>query len=223
MLNIRQIAWVIALAGMGTSSIFASTVVFNDFGPGSSYESGTGWTVAGSSSSAGMYYASAMPFTPSGDFNLAQIDIALSYISGDESFVVDLDSDNGGTPGSVLASWTLTSGLPSFGSCCSVNTLTPTSTVSLSDGVQYWLVASPSDPGGTAWGAWNFNNTGATGNVLYQTSPGGAFTPPGGNTLGAFDVLGNSPVPEPASAGMTLGAALFGGLLWRRRCGAARR
>ncbi len=214
----RHISRMLLLVGLASSPIFASTTIFNDFGSAYSYNSDTRLAGEGFSEPGG-YFTAANPFTSTGDFNLTQIDVAVANnFSRSESFAVDLDSDNGGTPGSVLESWTVTGPLPAFGTCCGIETLTASSSIQFSAGAQYWLVISPADPSSDVEDVWNFNNTGATGNVEYQNTPGGPYLPDSPNTLGAFDVLGDTTAPEPASFAMVAGAlGVIGAFLRCRR------
>jgi hypothetical protein len=88
-----------------------------------------------------------------------------------------------------------------------VETVTPSGSIVLTSGTQYWLVASviASD----TWDAWNLNSTGATGFVWLSGSGSVAD-----QTLGAFDVLGTPAVPEPSTVLFTAGGLA---LLWFRR------
>jgi hypothetical protein len=162
---------------------------------------------SGSASGAGFFQSAANPFTSSGNYQLSQIDLALSFLSGTNSATVTLNSDSSGLPGAVLATWNLSS-LPVFGTCCTVETLTPSSTVFLSAGTQYWIVAAPG--ASNTWDAWNLNNTGATGLIAFDNGTG--FFGVSGRTLSAFDVLG---VPEPTTLALVSGGLAL--LLVRRR------
>jgi hypothetical protein len=132
--------------------------------------------------------------------------VAIGLVSGTNSASLTLNSDSGGAPGGVLATWSLSS-LPAFGTCCTVETVTPSGSIVLTSGTQYWLVASviASD----TWDAWNLNSTGATGFVWLSGSGSVAD-----QTLGAFDVLGTPAVPEPSTVLFTAGGLA---LLWFRR------
>jgi hypothetical protein len=102
--------------------------------------------------------------------------------------------------------------LPAFGTCCIVQTLTPSSSVLLSAGARYWIVASAGTP--DAWVGWNLNNLGVSG--LVELNNGAGFFIPPQPELGAFDVLGEvrTAVPEPAT-GLISAVGLM--LLGRRR------
>jgi hypothetical protein len=189
--------------------------IFSDFGPGQSYTSGIGWTVSGWVSAGGYFQSVAMPISPSADYALSQIDIALSFASGTNSATVTLNEDSAGKPGAILLNWNLAS-LPAFGTCCIVTTLTPSSLTFLMAAAQYWLVASPGTPDASL--AWNLNNVGATG--LLELNNGNGFFIPPHLELGALEVLGErmgqiiTPVPEPGTIGLLSVAVLT--LLSRR-------
>src|SRR5438128_855967 len=111
--------------------------IFNNFGPANTYNSGSGSTVSGASSGTGQFVASAMSFTPAGTFVLTQIDVAVGFVSRTNSVALSLNSDSGGLPGGVIMNWTI-SGLPVFGTCCTVDTVTPGSPVILTSGTRFW-------------------------------------------------------------------------------------
>lgn len=183
--------------------------IFSDFGPGNSYTSGVGWTVSGPVSAAGYFQSVAMPFTSSGNYQLSQIDIALSFGAGTNSAMVTLNSDSSGAPGGVLMMWNLST-LPAFGTCCVVETLRPSSLLLLSSGTPYWVVSNPGTSDTAA--AWNFSNVGATG--LAELNNGSGFFVAPHSELGAFDVLGNvgTSVPEPTTLML-----VAGGMAWLSR------
>ena len=183
-----------------------AATIYNNFGPGNAYSTGAGWTVSGSTSFPGSSTAG-MAFTPSGSFTLTQIDVAINLVGGTNSASLTLNSDSSGAPGAVLATWSLSS-LPAIGACCTVETVTPSGSIVLASGTQYWLVASviASD----TWDAWMLNTTGATG-FKWQNG-----TTEADQTLGAFDVLGTpgAAVPEPSTVLLSAGGLA---LLWLRR------
>lgn len=100
-------------------------------------------------------------------------------------------------------------------SLTSVTLLAPGS-ISLTANQGYFLILQPGNPN-TA-GAWNLNNTGATGTVSSSTNLGASFSFTFNDTLPAFEIDVTS-VPEPSTyAMMALGVGLLGaGQRFRRK------
>jgi hypothetical protein len=201
---------IIAAISSGTA-LLGGTIIFSNLGVANAYSPGiiAGWTVAGSSVG---FAESAMAFTSSGNFMLTQIDVAISYNNfGTNSAVLTLDSDSGGLPGAVLMTWTLTN-LPTYGTCCILDTVTPASPVFLSSGKQYWLAATAGT--NSSFDVWDSNSIGQIG-PLSQTFTPNTFSGTNISTEGAFDVLG-TPVPEPSTLLLLSGSLLlFGSCLVR--------
>jgi hypothetical protein len=160
--------------------------IASSFGPGNAYDLNGGLSISTAASANNFETATATSFTPSATSGLAQIDIALGWVSGTNAFVVTLRNDNGGPTGSVIEAWTFAA--PIFGNP-DLSTLTPTGAIILNGGTTYWIVALPG--GSDTWGAWN--------HPLPDTSIGGLATShDGGNTwfppvvapgVPAYDVL----------------------------------
>lgn len=181
--------------------------IFSDFGTDPSYTSdASSFVDGGVNSFSGLIFQSlAVPFTPTTDSVLAQVDLALTYYAvSDSAALVSLRSDNGGFPGAALMSWTV-GNLSPYPTCCPIVSLFATAPLLLSGGTTYWLQVDPAAP--TTLISWDFNNTGASGNwdfYLGSDSPGNLYSQT--YTLPAFDVLST---PEPASVALVaLGLAL---------------
>jgi len=169
----------------------ADSIIFSDFGPGHSYNSEAGLTIAGTQSMPG-FVEWGEPFTPNARFDLTEIEMALGWVAGVNEVTVSLDTNNGGAPGRALASWSFV-GLPQVGTTNSiVQTMAFAHGIVLQPGQTYWLVTAPF--AGNTQAVWNLNATGVTGlgavnfgNVWLTTQV----------PSGAFEVLGKSVVPEP--------------------------
>jgi len=155
---------------------------------GSGYNCCSGWTEGGVNSAVGLIIQ-AQAFTPTATHDLAQIDIAMGYVSGTNGVKVYLETDNAGVPsGKKLFSCTRAN-LPTFGSTstqlktCKV---AKTKKIRLLKNKQYWLVPIVNSD---EWAAWNENSTGASGNGAYTTD-GVNWTTLLYNPNGTFDVLG---------------------------------
>ena len=210
-------------AALAFSPLAKADTVFTSFGAGQSYAPpGNGTPIHGADAMAvpAGYRAEAMAFTPTANYTLSQVDIALQYGGLGSNLVnLALAVDNGsGLPGTVLETW---NGVVPSTTGTGVETVTPTSTISLSDGTQYWLEALPGASDTTA--IWNSSST--LGNAAVDMGSGfvARNTPPVGYQIGAFDVLGdaiqtNAPAPEPSSVALALGGfTVLAGLLRRRR------
>ena len=171
--------------------------IFNDFGPG--YSTGLGgYCVDGSSIapicssnlSGSADLTPAALFVAPGNYNVTQIDVALSYTEGTNSAVISLFTDASDAPGTLLGSWTV-SGQPF--NPLPVTTVSGIGGLTLTSGASYFLEISPGDA--STEDGWTYNALGVTGEV-YDPPFGGS-----GLTLPAFDILGSAlaSVPEPAS------------------------
>ena len=205
----RQIALSLALLVLlvsGANSARAD-VIYNNFGPGDSYNHSIGWTVG-----LGFGRGEAFPIVPTSDFNLDTVTVAVGYVSGPNAVDVSVTTDVGGVPGAALETFHLTN-LGPFGNETPV-TATSTSHPLLPAGQSYFVTVTALD---STWEAWSWS-------LIDLSHPGaelinGRWTPDNG-TSGAFRVTGTmaSPVPEPASC-VLLGMGALGlvGYGWRRR------
>lgn len=196
----------IILLGLVASFSIASradSVIFNDFGTCHSYNSSMGLTIAGTRSIPG-FIEWGEAFTPNARFDLTKITMALGWVTGMNGVTVSLDTNNGGAPGTPLASWSFL-GLPQFGSTNSiVQTMTFANGTVLQPGQKYWLVTAPFAANTQA--VWNLNSTGVIG--LGAVNFGNVWLTTTGPS-GAFEVLGKSVVPEPSNW-LLFGAGLLG-------------
>jgi hypothetical protein len=131
-------------------------------------------------------------FIPLTSGSVSQIDIAVGYVSGVNSFYASLWTSNGGLPDTQLARWDNLSSNTPFGQCCGLVTISGISGLTLVGGNSYFLVLGPENISSTTFERWNLNNTGVTGLDLYSTDGGITWNSNGQQTLGAFDVLGAS-------------------------------
>jgi len=177
----------------------ASTTLYSNLGTGTDvYNCCSGWTVSGTGS-IGTSFTSANEFQVTTSGSVAQIDIGIGLVEGVNSFYVDIDANNNGTPGSVLASFTGLSSSTTFGQCCGLVTISGISGLNLSTGTDYWMVIGPTTTSATTWEAWNFSNS-ATGTDEYSTNGGQSWNSNGTQPQGAFDIIGGtSSTPEPTS------------------------
>jgi len=119
-----------------------------------------GNTIAGISSALGFEVWAAIPFTPTADFKVTELEASVGYIeSADTNFLLSLYGDTSGLPGKVIKSFA-TSATTVFGDCCTLATAKSSTGVPVTKGTQYWLVVSTNDKKHpTFFGAWAFNST----------------------------------------------------------------
>jgi hypothetical protein len=122
------------------------TTIFSNLGPNSTdaYNDTTGFFVLGPTNSVGLSEQwIGVPFIPTANSHVQQLQLAVGWISGTSLVNVGLYSDNGGTVGTALATGR-SSTIPVFGTCCQLVTVNIKSTA-VTAGTQYWIVASTDD------------------------------------------------------------------------------
>ncbi len=145
----------------------AETPFYTNLGTGETYQCGPiGWNVAGSGSTLPSSYTQAAEFTSQASGSVSQIDVAVSPVSGVDSFFVALYASSGNLPGTEIAEW---SNQVAIG-CPGIVSITGITGVSLTAGNSYFLVVGPTNNSSTTYERWNLNNQGATGAHLYATS-----------------------------------------------------
>ena len=131
---------------------------------GTAYPKGTYWccegaTITGPTALSGFpEYWEAGAFTPSADHTVTKVEAAVGFVEGVNGLVLGLYNDASGVPGTPIKTWALT-GLPTFGSCCVVETKTDTAGIPVTKGTQYWIVLKTTAKETTTWAAFNVNDT----------------------------------------------------------------
>jgi hypothetical protein len=118
-----------------------------------------GGTISGPNSQIGATYWDAIPFTPSTNVTASKLQASVGFVSGANSVALSLNSDNGGLPGTVLATADA-SNLGTFGTCCTLASVGGGSGgIALTAGTQYWVVVYTDTNSQTSWDAWAYNTT----------------------------------------------------------------
>jgi hypothetical protein len=211
----RRGCWFAALFG-GVFALFAfasssnAATIFNDFGPGDSFNTNTGWGVSTASSCCGLHNA-AMAFTSPIDADLAQIDIAIQHAQGsaNSGTTLTLYTKVGNNLGSPIASWVL-GALPAFGTAGApgITTITGITGVHLTAGNSFFLLA---EAAGDDFNSWMTNDQSVFGITIIEDSA----LP---RLLGAFRLLSEPTViPLPAALPLFAGGLGVIALLAHRR------
>lgn len=136
--------------------------IFNNIGtayPKGSYWCCEGATITGATALSGFpEYWEAGAFTPSANHTVTKVKVAVGYVEGTNGLVLGLYSDASGVPGTPIKTWKL-SGLPNFGSCCTVESKGDSAGVPVKSGTQYWIVLKTNKSESNTWAAWNVNDT----------------------------------------------------------------
>ena len=120
--------------------------IFSNLGPSATnaYNDTTGYYILGPNNSVGDGEQwIALPFTPTANSTVEELSVAVGWISGGKAIIVGIYSDNGGVPGTLLASGE-TNKVPAFGTCCSTVNVNVTATP-ITAGTQYWVGVQSDD------------------------------------------------------------------------------
>ena len=126
-------------------------------------------------------------FTPTANHTVTEIQVGVTWVEGANSVILSLNEDNGGKPGKTLFITQFTN-LPTFGTCCTLQTATLTTGVPVTQGTQYWVVLRTKPTNQGTWNVWNNNFKDLQG--PFSNSLGNGWFQQSTQELGAFAVLG---------------------------------
>jgi hypothetical protein len=103
-------------------------------------------------------YWQAVPFTPSTDMKVNEVDASVGWNEGTNAVVLSLNRDSGGLPGKPIHTWTAKN-LERYGSCCQLVTGKSKRGLAVKKGVQYWIAVSTNSSDENIFASWALNST----------------------------------------------------------------
>jgi hypothetical protein len=199
----------LAIALMLGSTTAVATVIYDNFGPGDSFNTLSGYVIADGSMPGFTFVAEDTGFVTSIDFGMG-----IFGVDDPQTINFSLFTNADDNIGTELEAFSVTVSHPVGAPGTSTGNLTGSTL--LSSGQQYWLVGS--SPGGVGV-RWHWNNQGDTG--VQRAGDGTLFE---FRTLPTFRVNADSvPVPEPGALVLLVsGLAAFAALRRRHRCAPSR-
>lgn len=167
-----------------TAAPIRGPVLFDTFGPGDSYNTGSGWTLGYDFE---LQRALSFSFSDGLSYFLESISVAIAQVSGTNNLTIRLMDDSGGEPGATIETWNLSGEMGAFGTANPPIVINSVVLPILDSDTTYWIVASV--PAGD-WSAWNRSEPQVDGTVAGREGEAGAWTVQN-SYLGAFRVTGN--------------------------------
>jgi hypothetical protein len=203
----------VGLLAVFCATASATDILYTTLGPNGEYDTANGYFVDGSN-----YFNQvlAMPFTPNKTENMVDAVMALgNYQGGNSPVNAYLESDNGGQPGSILATLTQQGTIQPFSGGGSLIQFNCNGCGTVTQGTQYWLVAQEQDPATEQ--VWMFAYQDQTGNAAFNqlgsaTGPWNLFD----STITGFRIDGSG-VPEPGTLVMLGSGVLAAAGVIRRK------
>jgi hypothetical protein len=103
-------------------------------------------------------YWQGVPFTPSANMTVNQVDASVGWNEGVNAVFLSLNQDSGGLPGKAIHTWTAKN-MEIYGSCCKLATGKSKSGVAVKKGVQYWFVVGTNSSDENIFASWALNST----------------------------------------------------------------
>lgn len=150
------------------------------------YNCCTGWTLSGSPSSPiGQQIFLAEAFTPATAATAKEIDVAVSWVTGNNGVTIGLYTDAGGVPGTKIAAKTVKN-LSGFGSSSSAVAVAKVK-AKLAAGTQYWVTLTFTKKFKNEWAAWNWTQDNSNA-ITAAVDSGSGWSPTQLSPAGGFAV-----------------------------------
>ncbi|HXM23283.1 MAG TPA: hypothetical protein VN948_18645 [Terriglobales bacterium] len=163
--------------------------IYSNLGTGSTvYNCCVGWTISSKASLVGSVNWVANAFTPTADATATQLQVGVGFVTGTNETTISINPDNGGVPSKAFLKQWYPTNLPTFGTCCTLETGNDSAGIPLKAGTQYWVVVRTCKASADTWNAWNLDTSGATGPLANNTGTG--WKNQGTNQQGSFGVFG---------------------------------
>jgi hypothetical protein len=135
------------------------------------YDDTNGALISGPNSSVGQQWV-AMPFTPKGNAEVTEIEVAVGhYQGGTNGVTISLNTTESGLPGKPLHTWNLTN-LPAFGACCKLDVMKNAKGSKIKKTNQYWVVASTNKSTESTVDVWDRTWNDSSGKNAYNQGSG---------------------------------------------------
>ena len=199
---------ILTLALCATAS---ADILYTTLGPNGEYDTKNGWFVDGSNYN---NQVMAMPFTPTSNGTMSDALLALSnYAGGNNPINVYLYTDNGGQPGSQLATLTQQGTIPPYNSGGGLVQFDCNGCGTVMGKTQYWLVAWEPDPSTQQLWMWDYQDGGGPYAFNQLGSIDGPWSLANGE-FGGFQIEGTAPEPDSLAL---LGSGLLAAVAALRR------
>jgi hypothetical protein len=161
--------------------------IYSNLGTGSHvYNSIAGYGILGPDAGQPWPESVGCGFRPKADHTVTEIQVGATYVQGTNTLVVSLNEDNQGIPGKALHTWRF-SNLPTFGSCCTLQSAKYAKGIPVKKGKLYWVVLSPQQKFKDTYDVWDNNFAGTQG--AFSNNIGSGWNS-SYQVLGAFGVFG---------------------------------
>jgi len=129
--------------------------IYSNFGPkGHTYDGSVGYGILGTDAGQPWTQSVGCGFKPKANHTVTEIQVGVTYVQGTNTMVLSLREDKNHRPGKVLHSWHF-SNLPTFGTCCTLQTAKYAKGIPVTKDKMYWVVVAPDPKYQDTYDVWN--------------------------------------------------------------------